>query len=124
MRSLKVMFAILLLAGIGVNLNARDQGKTETQSGKSAVKTESIKVWGNCELCKARIEEAVKGDGVTSAAWDQKAKILAVTYDPSKTSIDALSKKIAKAGHDNEKYKADDKAYNALPSCCKYERKK
>ncbi len=123
MRSLKVLFAILLISGIGVNLNAQAQGTAKTQDNKASVKTESIKVWGNCESCKARIEDAVRGDGVKSAAWDQKTKILTVSFDPAKTSVDALSKKIAGVGHDTEKYKADDKAYNALPSCCKYERK-
>ncbi len=38
--------------------------------------------------------------------------------------LTAFSKKLASVGHDTEKYKADDKAYNALDECCKYERRK
>jgi copper chaperone CopZ len=90
----------------------------------TSAKTETFKVWGNCEMCKARIEKAVKAEGVTSAIWDVKTKMLAVTFEPSKTSLEVLSKKLASVGHDTEKYKADDKAYNALDACCKYARAK
>jgi Cu(I)/Ag(I) efflux system membrane fusion protein len=34
--------------------------------------------------------------------------------------MEIVGKKLAAAGHDTEKLKADDKAYSALPSCCKY----
>jgi Cu(I)/Ag(I) efflux system membrane fusion protein len=46
--------------------------------------------------------------------------MLTATFDPAKTSIDAIGKKIAEAGHDNDKAKATDKAYDKLPGCCKY----
>ena len=87
-------------------------------------KSETFKVWGNCNMCKARIEKAVKSDGASLAEWNVKTKLLTVTFDPVKTSVDSFSKKLASVGHDTEKYSADDKAYDALDSCCKYERKK
>lgn len=90
------------------------------QAGKT--KTDTFKVWGNCGMCKERIEKAVKSEGATTAAWDSKTKMLTVSYDPSKTNTDALAKKVASVGHDTEKFKADDKTYNGLPGCCKYER--
>jgi len=86
----------------------------------AANKTETIKVAGNCETCKARIEKTAKVDGVTKADWNQKTKILTLVYDPSKVKSDDVQKKIAAVGHDTPKYKATDKAYNALPGCCKY----
>ena len=86
----------------------------------AANKTETIKVAGNCETCKARIEKTAKVDGVTKADWNQKTKILTLVYDPSKVKSDDVQKKIATVGHDTPKYKATDKAYNALPGCCKY----
>jgi Cu(I)/Ag(I) efflux system membrane fusion protein len=80
-----------------------------------------IKVQGLCEMCKDRIEEAARSvHGVTSAVWDQQSKQLHLNFNPSDTSVDAISKAVAKAGHDNEKYKADDKVYDALPECCRY----
>jgi len=86
----------------------------------STSKTETIKVSGNCEMCKARIEKAAKLDGVSKAEWSTKTKTLSVTFDPAKTTIDAIEKKIAASGHDTEKMKATDAVYDKLPGCCKY----
>ncbi|MBL7969253.1 MAG: heavy-metal-associated domain-containing protein [Prolixibacteraceae bacterium] len=91
-----------------------------TNGVTAQAKTETIKVSGNCDMCKARIEKAAKIDGVTKAEWNKKDKTLTATFDPAKTSIDAIGKKIAEAGHDNEKAKATDKVYDKLPSCCLY----
>jgi Cu(I)/Ag(I) efflux system membrane fusion protein len=72
-------------------------------------------------MCKDRIEKTAKSvSGVSSATWDLKAKELHLNYNPEKTNLDAVSKALAKVGHDTEKHKADEKTYNALPSCCKY----
>jgi Cu(I)/Ag(I) efflux system membrane fusion protein len=80
-----------------------------------------LTVQGSCGMCKTRIEKTAKGvAGVSSAAWDSETKKLHLNFDAKKTSADAISKAIAKVGHDTEKYKADDKTYNALPGCCKY----
>ena len=90
----------------------------------SKVINKEFKVEGNCNQCKTRIEKAVKAEGASNADWSTKTKLLTVTFDPAKTSVDSFSKKLASVGHDTEKYRADDKAYDALDSCCKYERKK
>ena len=122
MKSLKFFLTLLFAAILGLTTSAKthEHMKIDMQTAK----TETFKVWGNCDLCKARIEKAVKVEGVTNADWSTKTKLLTVTFDPSKTSKDALSKKLALVGHDTEKYKADDKAYNALDACCKYPRVK
>jgi copper chaperone CopZ len=91
---------------------------TNAQSATS--KTETIKVSGNCDMCKARIEKAAKIDGVSKAEWSKTDKTLTASFDPSKTNIDAIAKKVAAAGHDTEKVKASDTAYDKLPGCCKY----
>lgn len=88
-----------------------------------ANKTETFKVWGNCEQCKARIEKAAHLNGVITADWNVGSKILTLTYNPDKVKIDDVQKKIADVGHDTEKYKADDKVYDKLPACCQYSRK-
>jgi copper chaperone CopZ len=86
----------------------------------AATKTETIKVSGKCETCKARIDKAAKVDGVSKADWSDKTQMLTLVYDPSKTTSDKVQKLIAAVGHDTPKYKADTKVYNALPGCCKY----
>ncbi len=85
-------------------------------------KTETLKVWGKCEMCKARIEKIALSSSVTSADWNVKTKVLTVVYDPNRSDLNSISDKLAKAGHDTGLRSAKDKAYNALPECCKYER--
>lgn len=87
-------------------------------------KTEQMNVSGNCGMCKKVIEVAAKKvDGVNSVNWDVKSKIATFTYDAKKTNKAAIAKAIAGVGYDNELVKADDKVYNKLHSCCKYDRK-
>ena len=109
MKTIKLFVVIALLFAVATTVSA------QTGSKVSGPKTESFKVSGNCGMCKARIEKTAKEEGATEAAWDSKTKMVTVTFDPSKTSSDKLSKKIASAGHDTEKYKADDKVYASLP---------
>lgn len=80
-----------------------------------------LNVKGKCETCKERIEKAAKGvKGVSFANWEMEKQVLHLNYDPDKTSPDAIAKAVAKAGHDTDKYKADQATYDALPDCCKY----
>lgn len=87
-------------------------------------KTDTIKVNGECGMCKSRIQKTLKIDGISSAVWDVESKLLTVTYNPEKITNDEIQKKIAAVGHDTEKYTAPDDVYSKLPGCCKYERKK
>ena len=82
-----------------------------------------IKVGGNCEMCKDRIETAVKSvSGVESANWETDTKMLHVNFNSSKTNSDEIQKAVAKVGHDTEKFKASDEVYSKLPECCLYDR--
>lgn len=90
--------------------------------GMMATEKAEFKVSGNCGMCKTRIEKAAKINGVTSAEWSADTKVLTLQYDPQKVKLDDVHKKIAAAGHDTEKTRATDAAYNRLHSCCKYER--
>jgi copper chaperone CopZ len=110
MKTVKIIIVALLAIALGSNAYAQS----------STSKTETIKVAGNCEMCKARIEKAAKFDGVTKAEWSTKTKMLAVTFDPAKTNMEHVGKKVAAAGHDTEKVKATDAVYYKLPGCCKY----
>ena len=75
-------------------------------------------------MCKSRIEKTVTAEGGSNASWDVKTPILTVSFDPSKTSKEALSRKLASVGHDTEKFKSTDEVYEKLPACCHYEREK
>ena len=95
-------------------------GQTPNPSQTSQLKTETISVSGNCDMCKARIEKAAKIPGVSKAEWKKDTKVLTLVYNPTAVTRDEIQKKIAAAGHDTGKYKSDDKVYNSLPACCKY----
>lgn len=82
----------------------------------------TVKVSGNCEMCKSTIEKAGNVNNEAKVVWNQDSKTATLTYDSKKTSPDKILKRIADAGYDNEKYIASDKAYNQLPGCCHYER--
>lgn len=83
----------------------------------------TVHVWGNNEQCKAIIENASKIEGVTEAVWSPDSKLLKVKLDTSVVTVNAVLQSVAKAGYDNEKFFADDYAYNKLPEACQYERR-
>lgn len=85
-----------------------------------SIKTDTITIQGNCSQCKERIEDAAFIKGVKHAEWNKTNKILTVSYNASKTSLDKITESIAKAGHDSEKHKSSDKDYKKLPECCAY----
>ncbi|MGE5395337.1 MAG: heavy-metal-associated domain-containing protein [Candidatus Saccharibacteria bacterium] len=116
MKTVKIIIVAIMAIVLGSNASAQTKETSKTTS----VKTETLKVSGKCNMCKATIEKAAKVDGVTKAVWDVNSKNLSLTFDPAKTTVDQVGKKIAAAGYDNDKAKADDKAYNALPGCCQY----
>lgn len=87
------------------------------------LKTETFKVWGNCEMCEKRIEKAAKIKGVTTVDWSPETKEMTLNYDTTLTNPEMVQKVIAAAGYDTPLAKADDKAYANLPECCQYDRK-
>lgn len=79
-----------------------------------------IKTSAICNQCKTRIEGGIlKQKGVIDATLNLDNKILTVNYNPDKTSPEKLRNSIAKLGYDADDVKADKKAYNKLPNCCK-----
>ncbi len=90
---------------------------------QSSLQTETIKVWGNCGMCKKKIEKAAKTAGAATASWNEETKSLSVSYDAGKSSGLKIQESIAKAGYDTQDVTADDNAYNNLPGCCQYDRK-
>jgi copper chaperone CopZ len=115
-----VLAIIVNFLGSGAYAQMTDHSKMNMTSSK----TETIKVSGNCGMCKDRIEAAAKVEGVTKADWNKDTKLLTLVYNPAKVKSDDVQKKVAAVGHDTEKFKAPDAVYAKLPGCCKYDRKK
>lgn len=118
-----IAVAFIALA-IGACGNKADSGSIESKTEIiNGIATSTFKVWGNCEMCKETIEGSLKVDGISKSDWNTETKMINVSYDTTKISLDKLQKNIASVGYDNEKHKGDDKAYSALPECCQYDRK-
>lgn len=112
---------VLVIAACGnTSESVNENSKTEISNG---VSVSTFKVWGNCGMCKETIEGSLKVKGVSKADWNKESKMISVSYDAKKISLDQIQKNIASVGYDNEKYKGDDKAYKELPGCCQYDRK-
>lgn len=108
MKNIILFFSITALSLLSGNLFGQ---KTETAT---------FKVYGNCGLCKERIEKAVIMKGVKAGTWEVESEMLTVTFDPRKTSVDKIQLRMAAIGHDTDKYRAKDEVYEKLHTCCKY----
>lgn len=80
----------------------------------------TFRVEGNCGQCVDRIESTAMAAGAAMASWDSDTKILELTYDEEKISLDKIQFSIAQLGHDNGDFKTPIQVYNNLPGCCKY----
>ncbi|WP_175620360.1 DUF3347 domain-containing protein [Chryseobacterium schmidteae] len=87
-------------------------------------KTETVKISGNCDMCKSKIEKSGNVKNVVTVNWDEASKMATLTYDASKTNQQEILKRIANAGYDSESFYAPDDVYTKLPSCCQYKRNK
>jgi copper chaperone CopZ len=112
------MKVLILITAIGLLSFSATQGQIKN------AKTETIKVYGNCDLCKTAIEKAGNKAKLYKTEWNVDTKIAAITYDSKQTNRDAVLKSIALLGYDNQNYLAPDDAYSKLPACCKYKREK
>ena len=110
MKHIILMVSLLL---IGLNLDLSAQIKTD--------ESQSITVYGNCEMCKRRIESAALNSGqVATAKWDLHSYQLTFTPKNRRFNSIKLHEAIASAGHDTNERKADITVYNELHTCCKY----
>ncbi|MBS1499599.1 MAG: heavy-metal-associated domain-containing protein, partial [Bacteroidetes bacterium] len=111
MRTFLTILAALLLGGL-----------TSSTAQVRHASTITVRVDGDCPMCEKTIEKAAFVKGEASADWDVDAKTATITIDSTRTTVDAVLRRIAEAGYDNERYLAPDAAYSALPGCCQYER--
>jgi mercuric ion binding protein len=105
-KKLKIIFGAVLLMLGSVSLYA--------QADTVKIKTSAI-----CDQCKERIEHDLSFEkGVKSANLDLDTKMIAVVYNPQKTTPAKIAEAITKIGYDADSLKADAKAFKKLPDCC------
>jgi len=81
--------------------------------------TSTFSVAGVCGMCKARIEKAADGSGLTNARWEARTQLLTLTHDAT-FDVEAARQRILAAGHDVDNQTAPQDAYGKLPACCQY----
>ncbi|MCH2225422.1 MAG: cation transporter [Crocinitomicaceae bacterium] len=73
-----------------------------------------------CGDCEERIEGSLNYmKGIVFAELDLDTKVVTVKYKTKKVSLKEVKKAITEIGYDADDMKANAKALNALPSCCK-----
>lgn len=79
-------------------------------------------VRGNCGMCKSTIEKSGNTvDGLETIVWDGIKKEVSVSFDNTKTTIEAIHKAIANSGYDTDKVPGNEESYKNLPGCCQYD---
>jgi hypothetical protein len=113
MKSLKyLVIALIVLLATACNAQTKNQ------------KTETVKIYGNCGMCKSTIEKAGNIKNQSNIDWNKETKMATISYDSLKTSKEDILKRIALAGYDSDTFLAPDDTYAFLPSCCQYDRAK
>lgn len=85
-------------------------------------KTESVKIYGNCDMCKSTIEKTGNVRKVAKVVWNKDTQMATLTFDTTKTNQGEILKRIALAGYDSDQFLAPDDVYAKLHGCCKYDR--
>jgi len=109
MRTINLLIAsLLLLPGCSAQVkNAR---------------TVNVKIDGDCGMCEKTIERVGMVKGESEVDWVVETHMARITFDSTRTDLDAILQRVAQAGYDNEQYLAPKEAYAKLPGCCQYER--
>jgi len=116
-------FAFSLLAMLsfaGTAAQAQTAPLAAASPAKKGTEMVQFKTSAVCGMCKSRLEKSLAYEkGVQAANLDVPSKVLTVTYNPAKTSAEALRTAVQKTGYDADQLTADARAYDRLPECCK-----
>lgn len=85
-------------------------------------KTETVKIYGACDMCKSTIDKAGSINNIAKVEWHVDTKMATLTYDVTKTNPEEILKRIALVGYDSESFLAPADVYEKLPECCQYTR--
>lgn len=106
-----------------------EEGKsTSKSSDNNAAKLEvidgftiaKIQTTAECDKCKKTIEKAINRlDGIKSSNLDVESRVFTVKFKSDEISLEKIKSIINKTGYDADETKADSKAYDRLPDCCK-----
>ena len=105
---------IILLVLIAGGMSATAQNKNES---KAEIKSSVI-----CPMCQRTIEyDMTFQKGVKSVEVNLDNKIIEIYYNPKKTNVEELRKRITQIGYNADSLKRNNDAYRKLPDCCREE---
>ena len=111
----------LSVAVISLGSLAQISCSSQSEAGVAEIKLPTVQ----CEACVMKITSTLKREtGVKDVNVDLQKKLAKVSYLKDKTDLDKLESAVALAGYDANSKKADKKAYDGLPGCCKVSYKK
>lgn len=120
---MKKIIILITVMVFGYAVSAQTNG-TKTAKAKKALSTAVIQTNGVCDKCEALFNENVPFyKGVKDYKYDAKTSQITVTFDESKTNVDAIRLQISKLGYNADNVKADAAARAKLPACCRVEKK-
>jgi copper chaperone CopZ len=93
---------------------------TLTAFGQKKIEEVVIHTTAECNQCKERLEDKLNyTKGVKFAELDVPSKNLTVKYKSKTISLIEIKTIISELGYDADDVKAEAKAYEELPQCCK-----
>jgi copper chaperone CopZ len=112
---------IALVAMVAFTLGGKAQQVTDSLTyTKDGMAVAKIKTSAVCDMCKETLEKAMAYEkGVKESDLNVDTKILTITFDPKKTSLEKLRTAVTKTGYDADSLAADKNAYDNLNACCK-----
>jgi periplasmic mercuric ion binding protein len=114
MKSRILMFAFGVVVAVGL---AGFVGcSSETEATNTVVKLPTLQC-GSCEQTVSTVLKAV--EGVKDVKVDLKNKTAQVTFVANQATVATIEDAVVNAGYAANDKKADAKAYEKLPDCCK-----
>jgi len=108
------------VASIAILLLAVLFAPTGLSAQKGKLDTINIKTSAECDMCKEKLEtELGRTKGVKSVVVDLKTQVATVVYNSSKTNPEKIRTVISNIGYDADDVKANNRAQNKLPECCR-----
>ena len=109
---IKIMVTMLILLSTSIYAQVKN------------AKTATVKVYGNCGMCKSKIETAGSQKKLAVVTWDAETKMATITYNSEKTNLSEILQRIAAVGYDSDQFQAPNEVYEKLHGCCQYDRPK
>lgn len=117
MKSIKLVFTILIAMFTILTSAAQNGKKNEKAVIKTTIHCDHCKV---CETCGQLFDaEMLKIKGLKMYELDESNMTFTVHYNGQKTNLTAIKTAITKLGYDADEMKADNVAYDKLDGCCK-----